>query len=278
MVTEAQRAELGALLRSRRGSLLRADFGLPSVGRSRTTGLRREEVSYLSGVSVTWYTWLEQGRDINPSREVLDAVARTLRLSRDEHAYALALAGYAAPAPVADAGPVGAPGSVQRLLDSLATSPAFALTAAWDIVGWNAAYAALFPPVGEVPPAERNLLRFVFLHPYDRRLLPHWEADSRRFLAEFRAEVGPHLGEPEVAALVDALREASPEFRDGWTSHELSGFASRERLFFAPSVGELRLEHHRLVPSDHPELHLVVYTPVDDGETPERLARLLEQP
>jgi transcriptional regulator with XRE-family HTH domain len=275
VATEAQRTELGAFLRSRRGSLVRADFGLPSVGRSRTNGLRREEVSYLSGVSVTWYTWLEQGRDINPSREVLDAVARTLRLSPDEHSYVLALAGYSAPVPASDEGPQEAPGSVQRLLDSLATSPAFALTASWDIVGWNAAYAALFPPVAEVPPAERNLLRFVFLHPYDRRLLPNWEADSRRFLAEFRAEVGPHLGEPEVGRLVDELRAASPEFRAGWTSHELSGFSSRERLFFAPSVGELRLEHHRLVPSDHPELHLVVYTPVDDGETPGRLAALL---
>src|SRR5690348_833823 len=131
MSTEAQRQELGAFLRRRRGQLVRADFGLPAVGRSRTGGLRREEVSYLSGVSVTWYTWLEQGRDINPSREVLDAVARSLRLSRDEHAYVLSLAGYSAPMPVAGDGPRTAPGSVQRLLHSLATSPAFALTSSW---------------------------------------------------------------------------------------------------------------------------------------------------
>lgn len=275
MSTEAQRRELGAFLRSRRASLMRADFGLPSVGRSRTSGLRREEVSYLSGVSVTWYTWLEQGRDIHPSREVLDSVARTLRLSSAEHSYVLSLAGYSAPTPITDSGPVEAPGSVQRLLDSLATSPAFALTASWGIVGWNAAYAVLFPPIAEVPVEDRNLLWLVFTHPYVRRLLPRWTEDSSRFLAEFRAEAGPHLGEPAVAAVVDRLSAASPEFRAGWTSHDLSGFASRERLFHSPETGDLRLEHHRLVPSDHPELHLVVYTPVDDGETPQRLAALL---
>lgn len=273
--TETQRRELGVFLRSRRASLARADFGLPAAGRSRTDGLRREEVSYLSGVSVTWYTWLEQGRDIHPSREVLDAVARTLRLAPAEHTYVLSLAGYSAPTPASDPGPREAPGSVQRLLDSLATSPAFALTADWGIVGWNAAYVALFPPIADVPAEDRNLLQLVFTHPYVRRLLPRWEEDSARFLAEFRAEVGPHLGEPSVAALIDRLVAASPEFRAGWTSHELSGFSSRERLFFAPSVGELRLEHHQLMPSDHPELRLVVYTPVDDGETPARLTSLL---
>src|ERR1700709_651451 len=135
--TEAQRRGRGPFLRSRRAQLVRADFGLPSVGRSRTAGLRREEVSYLSGVSVTWYTWLEQGRDIRPSREVLDAVARTLRLSTTEHAYVLSLAGYSAPAPAGATTPRTAPGSVTRLLASLVTAPAFALTADWGIVGWN---------------------------------------------------------------------------------------------------------------------------------------------
>jgi transcriptional regulator with XRE-family HTH domain len=276
--SEAQRQELGALLRSRREQLNRVDFGLPAPGRSRTAGLRREEVSSFSGVSVTWYTWLEQGRDIHPSREVLDAVARTLRLSATEHAYVLSLAGYSAPAPVADEGPRTAPGSITRLLASLQASPAFALTADWAIVGWNDAYAALYPPIGEVAIEDRNLLWLVFTDPYVRRLLPQWDSDSRRFLAEFRAEAGPHLGEPAVAALVERLSGASSAFRAGWTNHDLSGFSSRERLFHAPRVGDLRLEHHRLVPSDHPELHLVIYTPVDDGRTPARLATLLGGP
>jgi hypothetical protein len=166
---------------------------------------------------------------------------------------------------------------VQRLLDSLATSPAFALTAEWGIVGWNAAYAALYPPIVEVAAEDRNLLALVFTDPYVRRLLPRWDEDSRRFLAEFRAEAGSHLGEPAVTALVKRLSAVSPEFLAGWTSHDLSGFSSRERLFHSPQVGDLRLEQHRLVPSDHPDLDVVVYTPVGDGITPERLSALLSR-
>ncbi len=275
MATETQRRELAALLRARRGQLARADFGLPPVGRSRTDGLRREEVASLSGVSVTWYTWLEQGRDISPSRQVLDAVARTLRLSDAEHAYVLSLVGYSAPVAEPDTTPSPAPGHVQRLLDALVGSPAFALAPDWHISAWNAAYAALYPNIETAAEADRNLLELVFTDPYVRRLLPAWESDSGRFLAEFRAEAGPLLGDPSVVALVERLREASPEFRAGWTSHDIQGFSSRERLFHHPAVGDLRLEHHRLTPSDVPGLHLVVYTPLADGETSGRLAELL---
>jgi transcriptional regulator with XRE-family HTH domain len=245
------------------------------VGRSRSDGLRREEVASLSGVSVTWYTWLEQGRDISPSRQVLDAIARTLRLSDAEHGYVLSLVGYSAPVAEPDTTPAPAPGHVQRLLDALVGSPAFAIAPDWHISAWNAAYAALYPNIEIAPEAERNLLWLVFTDPYVRRLLPAWAADSGRFLAEFRAEAGPLLGDPSVVALVERLREASLEFRAGWTSHDIQGFSSRERLFHHPDVGDLRLEHHRLTPSDVPGLHLVVYTPLDDGETPARLARLL---
>lgn len=275
MSTQAQRQELGALLRARRGQLARADLGLPAVGRGRTTGLRREEVSYLSGVSVTWYTWLEQGRDIRPSRQVLDAVARTLRLSPAEHTYVLSLAGYAASSTAPAAAPTEAPGHVRRLLDSLDSSPAFAITTDWGITAWNAAYAALYPNVGTVPAADRNLLWLVFTDPYVRELLPDWDVDSHRFLAEFRAEVGPHLGAPAVSALVARLQAASPEFREGWLRHDIEGFSSRERLFHHPRVGDLRLEQHTLMPADHPELHLVVYAPLIDGTTPCRLAELI---
>ena len=277
MSTQAQRQELGALLRSRRGQLVRADFGLPTVGgrnAARATGLRREEVSALSGVSMTWYTWLEQGRDILPSRQVLDSVSRTLRLSPAEQAYVMSLVGYAAPALAPGGGT--APGHVQRLLDALPGSPGFAIAPDWGISAWNVAYAALYPNIAEVPAADRNLLWLVFTDPYVRRLLPQWEVDSRRFLAEFRAEAGPQLDEPAVAGLVERLQAESASFRDGWASHDIEGFSSRERMFHHPRVGDLRLEHHRLSPSDHPDLHLVIYTPVDDGQTPARLSALLD--
>ena len=277
MSSAAQRQELGALLRARRGQLAAADLGLPATPRRRARGLRREEVATLSGVSITWYTWLEQGRDIHPSRQVLNALARTLRLSGTEHAYVLSLAGYSTPPPPPDAART-APAHVQRLLEAQAGLAAFAIAADWQIVGWNRAYAVLYPGIATVAADDRNLLWLVFTDPYVRRLLPQWGDDSRRFLAEFRAEAGPRLEQPSVAALVRRLREASDAFRAGWEDHDIQGFSSRERLFNHPASGDLLLEHHQLTPADHPDLQVVVYTPVEDGRTPQRWSALLQRP
>lgn len=276
MSSETRRRELGALLRSRRGQLTATDLGLPIAPRRRSPGLRREEVAALSGVSVTWYTWLEQGRDTHPSRQVLDALARTLRLSESEHAYVLSLAGYSAPRPSPAPAPRTAPAHVQRLLDAQVGLASFAIAADWQIVGWNDAYAVLYPGIAAVADEDRNLLWLVFTDPYVRRLLPRWEEDSRRFLAQFRAEAGLQLGEPAVAALVRRLEATSAAFRTGWSDHDISGFTSRDRLFNHPSTGDLLLEHHQLTPTDHPDLQVVIYTPVEDGRTPQLWRALLQ--
>ena len=270
-----RRSELAAFLRARRGQLARADLGLPPIGRRRTAGLRREEVSTLSGVSITWYTWLEQGRDIHPSRQVLDAIARTLRLSVAEHTYVLSLAGYSAPPPATSPVIASAPAQIQRLMDAMEGYPAYAIAPDWSITGWNAAYAALYPNIASVPIGDRNLLWLVFTDPYVRTLLPDWDVTSDRFLAEFRGEAGPRLGDPALAGLVDRLLDTSGAFRAGWERHDIQGFSSRERLFHHPRVGDLRLEHHRLAPSDHRDLHLVIYTPVPGTTAPERLRALV---
>jgi transcriptional regulator with XRE-family HTH domain len=261
---EDRRAELGAFLRSSRERLVRADFALPAGRRGRTIGLRREEVSYLSGVSVTWYTWLEQGRDINPSRQVLDAVSHTLRLGVPEHRYVLGLAGFAPlPAPSADA-VMTVPPHVQRFLDAIGGNPAYALTPEWGIAGWNAAYQQLYPNVATTPANQRNLLWVVFTDPTVRMLLDDWQVTSQRFLAEFRAEIGSRLGDPALLDLVARLSDASPDFRAGWERHDIRGFESRERVFHHPQFGTVRYEHHQLRPSDQPEFQLVVYTPAEE--------------
>ncbi|MFV8231530.1 helix-turn-helix transcriptional regulator [Mycolicibacterium fortuitum] len=261
-----RRAELGTFLRSSRERLLRVDFGLPAGGRGRTVGLRREEVAYLSGVSVTWYTWLEQGRDINPSRQVLDAVSRALRLTVAEHRYVLGLAGFAPlPAPVAD-DVTTVPSHVQRLLDAIGENPAYALTPEWGIAGWNAAYERLYPNVATTPATERNLLWVVFTDPAVRTLLDDWQVTSQRFLAEFRAEIGSRMGDPALLDLIARLSEVSSEFRAGWERHDIRGFESRERVFHHPQLGTVRYEHHQLRPSDQPEFQIVVYTPLEDAQ------------
>lgn len=269
--SQQRRTELGAFLRARRSQLDRAAVGLPEAGRRRITGLRREEVATLSAVSVTWYTWLEQGRDVNPSRQVLDALATTLRLSNTEHDYLLSLVGYtpavATPRPAPDA-----PAHVQRLMAHLQGMPAYAIASDWSICGWNQAYKALYPNVARVPAQDRNLLWLVFTDPFVRRLLPDWEITSSHFLAEFRAEVGTRLGDPDCAALIQRLNTHSSEFAAGWSAHSVEGFASRRRAFLTPA-GELIFEHHRLTPADFKDIHIVIYTPVDD-DTAQRLAQL----
>jgi transcriptional regulator with XRE-family HTH domain len=272
---EAQRRrELGAFLRAKRQQQARADLGLPAVGR-RTTGLRREEVSYLSGVSVTWYTWLEQGREITPSRQVLDAIARTLRLSATEHDYVRALAGYSGSQPDDDPDPPALPAHVPRLLDALGDLPAYVLAPDWTILAWTSAFLAVYPTFATLPDKDRNLLWLVFTEPAMHELLGDWQTHSRRNLAHFRAEAGPRLGEPPLAHLVERLLKASEHFRAAWETHDIEGFTSRERTYHHPLVGDLHLEQHRMALSDQPDLHLVVYIPVHNTDTTARLQQLM---
>lgn len=269
---QRQRAELGTFLRTRRAQVERTEHGLPPAGRARSSGLRREEVALLSGVSTTWYTWLEQGRDINPSRQVVDAVAGTLRLSAAEHDYVLTLAGFA-PAPgraPTDSVPL-APHH-QRLLDAQGHAPSFVLAQDWSVIGWNAAYEVLYPHIARIPATDRNLLVMVFTDPYVRTLLPDWEATSRHFLAEYRAEATGLLGRAEHVALVQRLLESSPDFAAAWAEHAVARFASRSREFHHPTAGRLIFEHHSLTPSDAPGSHLVIYLP-EPGSSSERSMR-----
>src|SRR3712207_3019777 len=154
-VTASARRELADFLGSRRRQLAPAAVGLPAGTNRRTPGLRREEVALLAGVSHTWYTWLEQGRDIRPSRQVIDALARTLQLSAAERGYVLRLSGNDPVAAVEapDAMPEHLPG----LMDALGSSPAYAITSSWSIVGWNRAYERLYPGVADLAPGDRNL-------------------------------------------------------------------------------------------------------------------------
>jgi hypothetical protein len=166
------------------------------------------------------------------------------------------------------------PAHVQRLLDALGSSPAYAITSTWSIVGWNRAYERFYPGVATVPAADRNLLWVVFTDPAVRELLGDWTTDSRRFLTQFRAEVGPRLADREVVDLVARLQAASPDFREGWASHDVDRFSSGERRFEHPAVGTLVLEHHQLTPADAPGLQLVVYTAADGSDSAAKLSRL----
>lgn len=251
--------QLGEFLTTRRRAQSRAALGLPPGTRRSEVGLSREEVATLAGMSVSWYTWLEQGREINASRQVLTAVARVLRLTDSEAEYVFALAGPGGTsvAPLPDAAP-------RHLLNLIRAMdfPAFILTSDWTIVGWNPGYEWLYGPIATLPPEDRNLLRLIYTDTRIRELLPSWERDSRNFLAEFRADSGVRLSSERHRELVETLKLESDDFRAQWAEHAVGRFTSRTRTFVHPTAGELVFEHHRLVPSDAPELHVVMYAPV----------------
>lgn len=275
MPNEAARRELGGFLRIRRESVDRAQHGLPPI-RGRQTGLRREEVAYLSSISVTWYTWLEQGRDINPSRQVLEAIGSALALSPTDQAYLLSLAGFSSGGTHQNLPAPGEPPEhIQRLLNAFGSSPAFAIDPDWGIVAWNPAYAALYPRVQSVPADERNLLWLVFTDPSIKELMPDWDVESRRFVSEYRMQNGARLHEAPVTRLLDRLRTASPEFEGTWDDHRIEGFQTRVRRFRHAVTGEMDLEYHRLSPADFPDLNIVVYTPAT-ARAAEQLGRLAD--
>lgn len=269
----ASHAMIGDLLRARRRRLVRAEAGLPPIG-PKVAGLRREEVAYLAGVSVTWYTWLEQGRAVSPSRQVLNALAKTLRLSDAERVYLFSLAGYSAPEPAADPLSSEISAHVQRFLDSVLDYPAYVITSDWDFLAWNAAYAAFYPTVSRVSESERNLLWLLFTDPYVHEHLSDWERTARAHVAAFRARAGPRLADARYAALVDRLLRVSEPFRAAWESHTIELLSSRERVFRHPVVGQLHLEQHCMTPSDAPGLQMVIFTPVPNTDAHIRLRRL----
>ena len=178
--------------------------------------LRREEVAQLCGISVTWYTWIEQGREVSVSPSVWSRIAGVLQLARAERAYLFELADCADPQPPRDdAG--GAPGPLRACVDAI-RAPAYVLDRAWNLLAWNEPLRELFDdwPLRDPEP---NLLRYIFLDPAARELVVDWEQRARRVVAEFRADAGAHLDEPAVLALADALNRQSPVFAHWWTRH-----------------------------------------------------------
>jgi len=267
----SRRDELRAFLRSRRARLSPADVGLPDTGGARRTpGLRREEVAVLAGVGVSWYTWLEQGRDINPSPDVLDALARALRLDAAERRTLFALARTELPLAddVAGSDPEQLDGDIGQLIalaDSLHPNPAYLLGPMTRILAWNRAAAVVLGSPHHLPPERRYLLWWLLAEPGASGLTPQREATARNTLARFRAEYARHAGEPEYEQFLERLREHSSQFREWWDEHEVIEAQRGTKVIEHPELGTLRLHHAQTVPTGQPELRMAVYAPADDA-------------
>ena len=222
----------------------------------------------LAGVGVTWYTWLEQGRSINVSSQVLDSVARTLRLNlvEREHLYQLAEA-----APKFSASATTVPEPVLQVLHSLDPLPASVVNGRFDVIAKNAAYHDLFTVWHKMPCVHHNTLWCCFAEGDTREMLLNFDEEMPHLVARLRAEYAKHIGEPQWEEDIRRLSERSELFADLWAKHIVAGPAERLRRFLHPEVGLLNLVSTELAVSSESDLRISVYTPAD-SDTRERLA------
>jgi transcriptional regulator with XRE-family HTH domain len=256
-------AELGAFLKSRRARLAPADVGLPNGFRRRTPGLRREEVAQLAGVGLTWYTWLEQGRDIRVSPLVLNAVSRVLQLEPTERAHLFQLAGHEPPARCADE--VVRPAH-RRVLNSWDPYPAMITGRRWDILAWNPSAETIFGDYREYPEEQRNTLWLLFVDPRRRKLYLDWEEQAGRAVAAFRAEAAPYLDEAPFQTLIADLLQESPDFARMWERRDVDGRTDGLKRLRHPRFGRMDLEHTIYQVNDQPGLRLLLYSPAGSRE------------
>ncbi|MFC7305259.1 helix-turn-helix domain-containing protein [Streptomyces monticola] len=270
-------AQLSEFLRTRRARLKPADVGLPDYGnRRRVPGLRREELSQLAGVSVAYYTRLEQGHGNNVSGEVLDAIARALQLTEDEQAH---LTHLAKPKLVRkkkkpSARPQHVRVQLQHLLDAMEGVPAYVLGRRLDIIAWNRMACALLGDFAALGPDERNMARQIFLAPAAHELYVDWEAKAVEVVSFLRLEAGCYPDDKELSALVGELSVKSEDFRRLWAAHTVQRKRHGTKRLHHPVVGELTLSYETLTLPDTHEQSLVTYH-AEPGSHSEESLRLL---
>jgi transcriptional regulator with XRE-family HTH domain len=270
-VTTIRRVELAAFLRTRRARLTPEAVGLPPGFRRRTPGLRREELAQLAGVGVTWYTWLEQGRPINASVQVLDAIARALRLDQAERKHLYHLADVPTVPEQIDCGALDP--NVQQVLDAFLEVPAVVYSARLDLLAWNRSYALLFPALAAAQPPYRNVLWHLFTGRPCCGNFKNGAEEMPRMVATMRSSFGQHVGEPAWETFVRELSQQSPDFTRMWASHDVAAPGPQIKIYEHRLTGELRMVTTSFAVSTTPEARMVVYTP-QDAETRDRLILL----
>jgi transcriptional regulator with XRE-family HTH domain len=273
---QLRREQLADFLRTRRAALQPEDVGLRGGGRRRTPGLRREEVAQLAGIGTTWYTWLEQGREVRASLDVLEALARALRLDQAERNHLILLGrGEAAPPCRSPAERVSP--TLRRLIENLGPNPAYILGRRWDYLAWNDAAVALLGDLSAIPRVARNHAWQTFTDPARREMFTDWERSSRILVAKFRADSARHIGDPEFESLILALRKSSTEFSRAWDRHEVSQSGEGRKDLRHPVAGMLSFSHAVFHPAERLEQRLILYTPLPENDTAERLATLMNK-
>ncbi|WP_216211214.1 helix-turn-helix transcriptional regulator [Amycolatopsis aidingensis] len=265
MPADSRREQLRDFLRTRRARLTPAEVGMVAAGKRRTPGLRREELAVLAGVGVSWYTWLEQGREINVSAEVLDAIGTALRLTEPERAHLYLLAGLNPP-PAAAGGARVTP-ELRQLLEAWTPRPAILRDRYWNLLAINEATRTVFG----YDDTDRNCLISFFTNARYRGMHVHWDSIAPAAVAAFRASAAQAPEDPEFGRVVDELTAVSPEFAEMWARHEVGVPAQAVKAVRHPEAGELFFDLTTLTPADHPGWYLELYNPRPGTGTGERL-------
>jgi len=276
MNDEQRRQDLADFLRTRRTRLSPEQVGLTRGERRRTPGLRREEVAQLANVGVSWYTLLEQGRDIHPSKEVLHSIADALQLALDERHHLFLLANqpdiFEAHASNEQVSP-----TLYRVLEALNPVPAYVIGYRWNFLAWNTAAEHVWLLSKSVPPYDYNAIWRIFANPTSFHLYsPNWEHVAQKMLAEFRADSVPYADEEWFKCLIADLQGISPEFRTWWSRYDVRGRSDALKTIQHPVVGCLMFEHTTLQVPTMPELKIMIYTPLPETDTLQKLRQLMQ--
>lgn len=230
----------------------------------------------IAGVGTTWYTWLEQGRDVRPSTEVLTALCQALRLDPAEKRHLFTLAGRQQPERRRIV-PAKVEGPLLHMLNSLHLQPAYVVGPRWDVLAWNAGAVAIFGDYGLLEGDARNIVHGMFTDPRRRQLLVDWERLARATLAAFRAENAKYVGDPDFERLISLMTHSSPEFRAWWPQRDVTHRLSGLKHIRHPIAGAMVFEHMSLSIDDGSDMKLIVYTPLADQDTIAKLRTLLDE-
>jgi transcriptional regulator with XRE-family HTH domain len=245
--------------------------GLQPAQRRRSKGLRREDVAALAGLSATWYTWLEQGRDVHPSSQVLERLSCALGLSAAERDYLFMLAQHRPP-PLAPVICDDIRASTRRMLEAL-NLPALVHTRRWDVIAWNWAWPRCFPDFGARAPGDRNLLKILLTESDFRRDSTEHDQIARRVLAKARLDYSQSADDPAFDRLIEELSALCPDFQRHWRSAEIMSCSEGVYKMAYPELGEIAFEHTSYAIEAAPHLRLLMFSPADD-QSAAGLARL----
>jgi transcriptional regulator with XRE-family HTH domain len=254
---------------ARRARVMPTDMGIPGGSRRRTPGLRREEVAVLAGVGVSWYQWLEQGRDITVSSQVLDSVGRVLGLNESERRHLYVLAGLNPPLPLSrEEGQTSE--DLVRLIEGWMPKPAHLLDRYWNLIAANDSAQLV---LGYGAEEHENCLATFFLDPRYRPVYREWFTMARGIAAQYRGAMSAYPGDEGFALIVDDLAEKSPEFAELWALHEAVASTTVHKVLDHPDLGELHLESTQLQVPGRPDLIMVFHDP--DPATAKKVESML---